>query len=1065
MDQGIPLVKTKVLVPGKRRDLLHRSRLVGFIHEHIDRKLILISAAPGYGKTSLLIDYARDTELPVCWYSLDEWDKDPKVFLEYLVAAVGERFPRFGKRTLNALQGGIRVEGMRSIVGTMVNEMYEVIPDYFALIVDDFHLISDSEEVITLFSLLLRHLPENCHIILSSRTTTPGLPVVELMAHQELAGLGNEDLRFTGAEIQELLRQNHSLDLPEEEAERLAGQSEGWITAILLTTHTLWKGLLQTMARARGDASQLFAYLAHEVLEQQTEPVQSFLKGSSVLERMNVELCQELLDIGNSRQMLSLLEDKNLFITRLEGNGADWYCYHRLFQEFLRAKLREEADRYVALQVKAGRIFEGRESWDEAIKHYLKGEAHEQAATLVERVAVWAFNSGRWLSLLSWIEQLVGKVDLSPWLLLQQSKVYSELGRLDEALARLEGLRAQFSELGDRRGVAKVLLEESNVHRLRAEYDQSIAKADEVLSVLASQDDEDRMTLASARRTLGICYGMQGRLQDGLSHLEEALGLFESLDNEYGVATTLHDIGTAYLPLDAERFLHYSRKALAHWRRLGAKGPLAMTLNNIGVAQYRQGRFDQALETLREALAESRVMGLLPHQAYAQATVGDVYRARGEYGLAQKAYEEALTLAEEASEGFLVSYLVDALGNVQRVLGRYEEAEELISQAVERGYEHGSDYEVAVAQISQAVLFHVRGKDDEALELARRAVDRLRDLGVKQELAKAYFHLSSILFSQEQTSEAMLHLEMALDVLAVTGFDPLLLDEGAGSGRLLEHALAEASFQQHGVLLGKLLSRTEPATDAVQAHVAAPTPTRLEFCAFGPSGVRKGGRPVEPQELRLGAREMLFFFLAHPAVTKEQVVAALWPELSLGKAHSTFHFYLFQVRRLLGGGDSIFYDGGVYRLKAKWYVYDVEKFRRALAKAEKAQGQQREVYLHRAVSLYQGDYLEDIYSDWTMEFRASIQRAYLRTLEDLADCYVQDGRPREAVELYHRLLDRDPFREDVHCQVARCLAQAGDRAGAIRQFEELRRILSEELGAEPSAQAVELYEDLMASEV
>ncbi len=1062
MDERISIIKTKILVPRKRPDLLHRSRLVNFIHEHIDRKLILVSAAAGYGKTSLLIDYAHDTELPVCWYSVDEWDRDPKIFLEYLVASIRECFPRFGDRTLGALQAGMSVEGMRSIVGTIANEIYEAIPEYFALIIDDFHLVSDGEEVTTLFSSLLRHLPENCHIILASRTTTPGLPIVELMARQELAGLGNEDLRFTAAEIQELLRQNHNLDLPAEEAERLAQQSEGWITAILLTTHTLWKGLLRTMTRAPGDDSQLFAYLAREVLEQQAEEVQSFLKGSAVLERMSPPLCNELLGIDNSRQMLSLLEDKNLFISRLEGDRGDWFRYHQLFQEFLRTRLRQEGDRYVSLQLKGGEIFEGQGSWDEAIRHYLEAEAYEKAARLVEKVAAWAFESGRWNSLLSWIDALAGKSSLSPWMLYWQSRVFANFARLDDAASTLEEARDQFSERGERSGILKVLLLEATIHRLRAEYGAAISKAEEVLSLLGT--GEEQGSIALARKTLGICYGSQGHLEEGLTQLEEALRLFESLgeESEYEVATTLHDIGTIYLPIDDEKFLHYSRKALVYWRRLGAKGPLATTLNNVGMAQYRQGRFDEALQTLQEALAESRAAGSLRPQAYAQATTGDVYRARGEHGLAQHAYEQALVLAEQASEGFLISYLWDALGNVQRVLGNYGDAEKLISQAIETGYEHGSDYEVAVAQISQGLLLHVRGEDIEALKLLRQVLGRLRDMGVRQELAKAYFHLSSILFSHQRVDEAMLNLEMALDILAEAGFDPLLLDEGTGSRPLLRHALGEASLQEPRILLRKLLSRTEAALETAQLVEAEPTPTRLEFCALGPSRVRKDGEPVEARELRLGARAMLFFFLAYPAVTKEQIVAAIWPDLSLAKAHSTFHFYLFQVRRLLGGSASISYEGGVYRLEHRRYLYDVEEFQRALAKAGKAKGAQREAYLRQAVSLYQGDYLEDIYSEWTVEFRASLQREYFRALEELAGYYVQKARLEEAVEFYHKLLDRDPLREDIHCQVMRCLVRAGDRAGTMKQFEELRRILNEELGAKPSAETIKLYEDLLA---
>src|SRR4030042_6622504 len=111
MSVEITTVKTKFLVPGKRRNLLHRGRLVDFIHERIDRKLILISGSAGYGKTSLLTEHAHDTEPPVCWYSVDEWDRDPRLFLQCLVASIKERFPQFGERTLGGLRRGGHGEG------------------------------------------------------------------------------------------------------------------------------------------------------------------------------------------------------------------------------------------------------------------------------------------------------------------------------------------------------------------------------------------------------------------------------------------------------------------------------------------------------------------------------------------------------------------------------------------------------------------------------------------------------------------------------------------------------------------------------------------------------------------------------------------------------------------------------------------------------------------------------------------------------------------------------------------------------------------------------------------
>ena len=1061
MDGDISIVKTKILVPRRRRNLLHRARLVDFIHEHIDRKLILISASAGYGKTSLLMDFAHDTELPVCWYSLDEWDRDPRVFLEYLVASVRERFPHFGDRTLGGLRGGVHGEGLRSIVGTLVNEIHEVVPEYFALVIDDYHLVSDSKDVTSLFSFLLRRLPENCHILLSSRTTTLGLPSIELVARGELEGLGNDDLKFTGDEIQRLLRQNHNLDLPGEEAERLAQQSEGWITAILLTTHTLWKGLLHTMALAQGDDSQIFAYLAREVLQQQPEEVQDFLRASSVLERMNPSLCNELLDIDDARAILSLLEDKNLFISRLEGEGEDWFRYHQLFQEFLSTKLREDGDRYVALHLKAGRVFETKESWDEAIRHYLDAGAFGEAQRLVEEVASWAVRTGRLGSLLFWTDSMIQAGNGSPWMHYWQSKVLMDYGRLDDAVRALEKAKDGFATRSDSLGMARALLQESSIHRLRSDYAEAIAKTDQALSLMG--DNEDASLTAMAHSIVGICYGLQGEVEKGLTRLREALSLFKSLgeDRLYDVADTLHNIGTIYYAVDVEKYLHYSRKALAVWRRLGARGPMAMTLNNIGVAQYRQGRYSEALDTLQQAVAEGRDMGQLRPQAYPRATMGDVYRVTGEYALAQQEYAQALALAEEADEEFLVGYLWDAMGNLERLRRDFDRAEQLIDRATEMAYEHGSDREVALYQISRGILLHVKGREQEALRTLQQAASSFQDGTARQESAKCYFHLASVLFSMEAPEEAVLNLEMALDILAQSGFDPMLVDEASGSRPLLEYAAREVAVQGHAELIRRLQARTDPPDEEEFRPPPQLSPSDLEFIALGSSTVRRDGAIVDAQELRLRAKEMLFFFLAHRAVNKDQIVAALWPDLSLAKAHSTFHFYLFQVRRLLGGTDAISYEGGVYRLAARRYQYDVDEFRRTLAKAARAMSAQWEKYLLQAVSLYRGDYLGDIYSEWTEELRASLRREYHQALEDLAKNCRAQGRLEDAAEYCHRLLGKDTLREDIHRELMGILLEMGDRAGAIRQFEKLRLILEEELGTDPSDETFDLLRGLL----
>jgi ATP/maltotriose-dependent transcriptional regulator MalT len=261
MSSSPPLV-TKIVVPTRRRDLLRRQRLLDFLHEYGDRKLILVSASAGYGKTSLLVDYARDTDLPVCWYALDAGDADPFVFLEYLVASLQRRFPAFGGRTTALLRQPEQAQNLDACAGALVTDIHEGIDSFFTLVLDDFHLVESAGPVNELIDRLLYYLPENAHLILCGRTIPANLTLTRLTARQEVAGLGASDLRFTAEEIRALIHHNHGLEITPAVAEQLAEQSEGWIAGIVLTTPTLWRGLFQEWVKGFGPGSQLFDYLA-----------------------------------------------------------------------------------------------------------------------------------------------------------------------------------------------------------------------------------------------------------------------------------------------------------------------------------------------------------------------------------------------------------------------------------------------------------------------------------------------------------------------------------------------------------------------------------------------------------------------------------------------------------------------------------------------------------------------------------------------------------------------------------------------------------------------------------
>ena len=232
----LPISRTKVIVPKLRPEILRRSRLLALFSDLLDKKLILVTAPAGYGKTTLLIDYSNWAEIPICWLSLDALDKDPQRFITYLIAAVAEQFPNFGRRSNADLRSVTSLaQDSEHLLSTLVNEIYDQIDEHFALVIDDYHEVDSIQVIRDFLSRFIYLAGENCHVILVSRRL-PTLPDITLMvARQQVVGFDLEQLSFRREEIHLLLEKNQGMKPADQVVEELIRQTEGWITGLLLS--------------------------------------------------------------------------------------------------------------------------------------------------------------------------------------------------------------------------------------------------------------------------------------------------------------------------------------------------------------------------------------------------------------------------------------------------------------------------------------------------------------------------------------------------------------------------------------------------------------------------------------------------------------------------------------------------------------------------------------------------------------------------------------------------------------------------------------------------------------
>ena len=1049
----------KVLLPRRREDVLTRQRLLDRLYDMVERKLVLVSAPAGYGKTTLLVDFAHDLEHPVCWYALDRSDHDPRVFLEHLVLSLHHRFPDFGERTRQVLATNPDLtHGAPSVVNVLINEMVNVIPRWFVLVLDDYHRLGKAPEVGAILARCLTYQTDQFLLIIASRTV-PELPlIIQLTARGEVGGLGREDLRFCTDEIQGLLAQNYRLHVPEKEAEELAAQSEGWITGILLTAHTMWQGILEGLMRARTSDQPVYEYLAQEVFAYQEPSVQTFLSASSILQEMSLTLCQEALGLEEAEHFLTLLEDRNLFITRLEG---EWYRYHHLFQEYLQARLRREEEiQWIQLHRRAANWFETNEQPEGAVHHYLTVGTYEDAARVMETAARDMFVVGRLEILMAWGAALPASLrERAPRLVLFQSRAADMLGRWEEALALTEVAERGYRTREDCHGLAYTLLHRCQVWQEQGRFREALALGQEVLSLI----EETGVPIAyEAHRILGRSCLALGRLEEGEAYLRQALAHCLERGSDYVQASIQNDLADSLWRQGRwAEAVTVQRQAVATRRRLGNPGVLAGALNDLGFSLYLTGEYGEALRLFEEALELARQSGHRRHEAFALVSLGELTRDLRAFGRAVEACEEGLGIADELGDGFLSAYGREALGLVHRCRGDYPLAQAAIEQAMEWAERQDSEYQLGRYGASLGLVRAEAGEVAAGLAELAHARERLERIGAHSELARTRFFTAWALFRAGQEAEALATLKQALATGEAPSRESLFVVEGRRALPLLERAHAQGvGGDELAVLLARACDFEHTAQTILQQ--ASPTKAKeepLRIFGFGRGHVERGGVEIPSSDWEAAAtRQMLFYLLTHSLRSRDQIAAVLWPELPARKVKATFHTTKFRLNRALGR-DALHFDDGCYRIHPDLdYWFDVAEFAQLL---EGARPGRRVEQLQQAIALYQGDFLEDCYADWCLLTRERLRERCLEALDELAGRLLARRQYRQAIQTLRRGLEMDDLREKFHRQLMRAYALSGRRSEALARYQRCAEVLERELSALPSPETTALYRRIL----
>ncbi|MDH4208968.1 MAG: hypothetical protein OEV76_08835, partial [Anaerolineae bacterium] len=425
-----PLLTTKLRPPSPRSPLVARPHLLARLDEALQHRLTLVSAPPGYGKTTLLSEWLRRCEHPFAWLSLDEEDNDPVRLLHYLVAALQKINPQIGQTVVGMLLAPQPAQP--ELVLTMLINDIDGVTGPLALVLDDYQVIH-TLAIHRLLTYLLDHLPPQMHLVIASREDPP-LPLSRWRARGQLLEVRQADLHFSLEETGDFLRQVMQLQLSPADVAAIHKRTEGWIAGMQLTALSLQgrddaHELIQSFS---GSHRHILDYLIQEVFERQTPAVQDFLLKTSILDQFTAQLCDTLTGRSDSHEILLALEQANLFILPLD-ESRQWYRYHRLFADLLRHRLDlvEGPDAARGLHRQASQWFSAQGSASDAIRHSLAAQDWPAAAALIGEATGPMLKQGEIATLLRWFQALPDQIiRASPELSLAYSWPLSFTGHL-----------------------------------------------------------------------------------------------------------------------------------------------------------------------------------------------------------------------------------------------------------------------------------------------------------------------------------------------------------------------------------------------------------------------------------------------------------------------------------------------------------------------------------------------------------------------------------------------------------------------------------------------------------
>jgi len=680
---SLALLSTKFRIPHARGNAVSRSRLTEKLLTGVQRpgSFVLLSGPAGFGKTTLLSEFATDLQRPLAWISLDESDNDPIRFWTYLITASQSIQPEIGESALGLLQSPQQLPD-ETIATILINDLVRLDTDLI-IVLDDYHIIQNST-IHSALAFLLDHLPEKLHLVVATRVDPPW-PLPRFRARDQLIEIRATDLRFTSDETAAFLNQVMGLNLSAENIAALESRTEGWIASLQLAAISM-RGRADVTGFIRaftGSHVYVAEYLIEEVLERQPQDIKTFLLQTSILERLNAALCETVSGRADSQDVLKYLYQSNLFVHPLDDEGQ-WFRYHHLFADLLQARMRQSLsdDDIAALHRRAAAWYEQTGMISEAMEHSLTAKDYSHAIQIIGNVALPMILQAHVRTVDGWLQSI-------PQTYLEQSP------EVNMAFAWLNLLRGTFS------GATPYVERLFNIFSSTDMGDQNpsirgewLAMQSKLLSVqgkMAESRDLANQALQILPETAvhirSLIYINQATIYQHMLDYDHAAEMFQMIVRDSQATGNftfeiLATSGQAQMLLQQGKLHAGFEIASQGVRRLEMTGkttPFSATLyGELGQIHYHWHQLDQARSYLLRSIQASGLNGYSDPEIYHHVMLSRMFQMEEDWDAAAREMQKASDLAKAIPPAMTREHILSQQVRIDLAFSRFAAAQSLL---------------------------------------------------------------------------------------------------------------------------------------------------------------------------------------------------------------------------------------------------------------------------------------------------------------------------------------------------------------------------------------------------